>query len=76
MTCFNPPYIYGKHYCMEQKKTTAWWLIHRVYGGGDSSTEGETQLQRGRFVRQQRGRLIFRGGDLYTEGGTHLQREL
>jgi hypothetical protein len=52
-----------------------------VYGGGDSSTEGEIRIRRGRLVSRReglshlrRGRLIYRGGDSYTEGETRLLR--
>jgi hypothetical protein len=46
---------------------TAWWSIHLLYGGGDSSTDGETHIQRARLVYGRR-------GDSSTEGETHLQR--
>jgi len=44
---------------------TAWWSIHLIYGGGDSSTEG---------TRLRRRRLIYGGGDLSMEGETLLRR--
>jgi hypothetical protein len=36
-----------------------------VYGGGDSSTEGEARLQR----------LVYKGGDLSTKGETSTEGE-
>jgi hypothetical protein len=40
--------------------------LYLVYRGGDSSTEGESCLRRGR--------LIYGGEDSSTEGETRLQR--
>ncbi len=51
--------------------------IHLVYGGGDSSTEGETRLRRGRLdyggvTLLQRARLVNGGEDSSMEGETHV----